>query len=165
MRETEAFYFFWKHQFGQWTIREMVDPDGIRYNCCEQYMMFKKAKLFQDEAAATAILHEPEPARQKKLGREVQGYTPAVWDQHKFGIVWYGNYLKFCQYADLRTRLLATGDKILVEASPSDLIWGVGYEADDDQILDPINWRGQNLLGKVLMSVRAAMHDIILMMR
>lgn len=160
MRETEQFYFFWKHQFGQWTQREMVDPDGISYNCCEQYMMFKKAKLFKDEEAAKQILHESEPALQKKLGREVQGYLSEVWDQHKFGIVWYGNYLKFSQHADLRSRLLATGEKILVEASPHDLIWGVGYESHDDQILQPSNWRGQNLLGKVLMLVRAAMRDI-----
>lgn len=140
----------------------MVDPEGIRYNCCEQYMMFKKAQLFQDAITAEKILCEAQPAVQKKLGREVQGYTPAVWDQHKFGIVWYGNYLKFSQHADLRARLLATGEKTLAEASPSDLVWGVGYEADDDQILQPLNWRGQNLLGKVLMSVRSAMRDISL---
>ena len=162
MRETETFYFFWKHQFGQWTIREMVDPEGLRYNCCEQYMMFKKAQLFKDAIAAEKILGEVQPALQKKLGREVQGYSSAVWDEQKFGIVWYGNYLKFSQHADLRARLLATGEKILVEASPHDLIWGVGFEADDDQILQPGNWRGQNLLGKVLMSVRVAMRDIAL---
>ena len=160
MRETDEFYFFWKHQFGQWTLREMVDPEGIGYNCCEQYMMFQKARLFNDEAAAEKIMQESEPALQKKLGREVQGYVSAVWDVDKFGIVWYGNYLKFSQHEDLRSRLLATGERILVEASPSDLIWGVGYEAQDDRILQSSNWRGQNLLGKVLMSVRGAMRDI-----
>lgn len=160
MRETQEFYFFWKHQFGQWTKREMVDPEGIRYNCCEQYMMFKKAMLFKDEYAAKKILAEPEPGLQKKLGREVRGYTSETWDMHKFGIVWYGNYLKFAQHQDLRLRLIETEEKILVEASPTDLVWGVGYEAQNDQILNPINWRGKNLLGKVLMSVRSAMKDI-----
>ena len=72
------------------------------------------------------------------------------------GIVWYGNYLKFSQHEDLRERLLATGDRILAEASPYDLIWGIGYRAKDDLALDQKNWRGQNLLGKILMSVRSA---------
>ena len=49
MKETDKYYLFWKHQFGQWTFRDMVDIDGKVYNCCEQYMMFKKAELFNDK--------------------------------------------------------------------------------------------------------------------
>ncbi|MBC8478732.1 NADAR family protein [bacterium] len=157
MRETEQFYFFYEHQFGQWTQRQMTDPDGIGYNCCEQYMMFKKACLFQDSDSADRILNEVVPARQKELGRQVKGYQPDLWNQHKFGIVWYGNYLKFSQHADLRKRLLATGEKTLAEASPLDRVWGVGLAADDERILDTANWTGQNLLGKALMSVRQAL--------
>lgn len=62
MRETDQYYFFWKHQFGQWTLRNMTDPDGISYNCCEQYMMYKKAQLFSDSALADKILKEADPA-------------------------------------------------------------------------------------------------------
>ena len=156
MRETDEFYFFWHHQFGQWTKRDIRDPDGITYNCCEQYMMHKKALLFNDVAMAKKILEESEPSMQQKLGREVSGYKPEIWDKHKFGIVWYGNYLKFTQHADLAQRLISTGKKIIAEASPYDLVWGVGYAAEDDAILNPENWRGQNILGQVLMSVRSA---------
>ena len=62
MRETNKYYFFWKHQFGQWTQRDMSDPEGITYNCCEQYMMYKKAILFQDKELAKIILAEIEPS-------------------------------------------------------------------------------------------------------
>jgi predicted NAD-dependent protein-ADP-ribosyltransferase YbiA (DUF1768 family) len=62
MRETADFYFFWKHQFGQWTLRDISDPDGITYNCCEQYMMYKKAMLFSDLDIAKKILAELDPA-------------------------------------------------------------------------------------------------------
>ena len=48
MRETDEFYFFWKHEFGQWTQRKIVDCNGIVYNCCEQYMMYQKALLFNE---------------------------------------------------------------------------------------------------------------------
>jgi predicted NAD-dependent protein-ADP-ribosyltransferase YbiA (DUF1768 family) len=41
-----------------------------------------------------------------------------------------------------------------VEGTPFDPIWGVMIKWDDDRILDEKNWRGQNLLGKVLMRVR-----------
>ncbi len=157
MRETEDFYFFWRHQFGQWTLRQMTDPDGVNYNCCEQYMMYKKARLFADQATAEAILAEPDPACQQQLGRQVKGFSAALWQQHRVGIVWYGNYLKFSQHADLLHRLLATEHKILAEASPDDRIWGVGLAAENDAILEPDNWTGQNLLGNILMSVRSAL--------
>ena len=137
----------------------MTAPDGITYNCCEQYMMYQKAMLFGDRAMAEKIIAEPEPAIQKDLGREVQRFDSVLWDQHKLGIVWYGNFLKFSQHRDLRERLIATGDKILAEASPVDLVWGVGFKDSDDRILDCSNWTGGNLLGKVLMSVRMIMKD------
>lgn len=156
MKETDRYYLFWKHQFGQWTLREMRDPDGIVYNCCEQYMMYKKAQLFSDQEIAKKILAEKDPAHQQKLGREIKGFDQATWNQHKIGIVWYGNYLKFIQHQDLKERLLATDNKILAEASPYDLIWGIGFRATDEKALDEKNWRGQNLLGKTLMSVREA---------
>ena len=157
MRETDSLYLFWKHEFGQWTLRTITDPDGLSYNCCEQYMMYKKARLFGDEATAKRILEEPDPANQQKLGRQVSGFDARQWDNHKVGIVWYGNYLKFSQHQDLRMRLLATGNKILAEASPYDLIWGIGYRAKDEKALDLAEWRGQNFLGQVLMSVRSAL--------
>jgi len=155
MRETDQFYFFWKHQFGQWTKRDIVDPEGVVYNCCEQYMMVKKAILFGDKAIAERILVEPSAKVQQQLGREVKNFDANKWAQHRLGIVWYGNYLKFTQHDDLKQRLLATDNKILAEASPYDLVWGVGYGAENDAILDSNNWRGKNLLGETLMSVRA----------
>lgn len=155
MRETDKYYLFWKHQFGQWTLRDMTAPNGLTYNCGEQYMMHQKALLFSDQTVANEILETSDPAIQQQLGRKISGFVSSQWDQHKLGIVWYGNYLKFSQHEDLAQRLLATDDKILAEASPYDLIWGIGYAANDDRALDETQWRGQNLLGQVLMSVRA----------
>lgn len=157
MKETDQYYLFWKHQFGQWTLRDFYDPDGIIYNCCEQYMMYKKAQLFADSVMAKRILEEKDPSNQQKMGRKIQGFDPITWDENKIGIVWYGNYLKFTQHPDLKERLLATGDKILAEASPYDLVWGIGFRATDERALDEKNWKGQNFLGKTLMSVRSTL--------
>ncbi|MEL7222406.1 MAG: NADAR family protein, partial [Bacteroidota bacterium] len=117
-------------------------------------MMHQKALLFSDQTIANEILQTNDPATQQQLGRKISSFDATQWDQHKLGIVWYGNYLKFSQHPDLAQRLLATDDKILAEASPYDLIWGIGYAASDDRAIDKNQWRGQNLLGEVLMSVR-----------
>ncbi len=61
---------------------------------------------------------------------------------------------KFRQNPPLAAALLATGDTILVEASPYDRIWGVGLKWNDPRILDQSLWLGTNLLGKALMKVR-----------
>lgn len=74
MKETKHLYLFWKHEFGQWTQRDMVDKQGVIYNCCEQYMMAHKALLFNDQQNYQAIMNEPVPKIQQQLGREVKGF-------------------------------------------------------------------------------------------
>ncbi len=72
-----------------------------------------------------------------------------------------GNLAKFGQHADLREFLLTTGDRVLVEASPFDRIWGIGMGPNNPAALRPSAWRGQNLLGFALMEVRERLrHEI-----
>jgi len=40
------------------------------------------------------------------------------------------------------------------EASPLDLVWGIGLAAADERAQDPQRWRGLNLLGFALMEAR-----------
>jgi hypothetical protein len=69
-------------------------------------------------------------------------------------MVFAGNLLKFTQNEDLRILLLMTGDKILVEASPVDLKWGIGLTENNPLSEHPNEWQGTNWLGHVLMEVR-----------
>ncbi|GAP82885.1 putative duf1768-domain-containing protein [Rosellinia necatrix] len=55
--------------------------------------------------------------------------------------------------ASFRDVLLATGDRELVEASPYDRVWGVGFAAAGAAANRRQKW-GMNLLGKCLMEVR-----------
>ena len=82
-------------------------------------------------------------------------YDDATWQAARFDIVCAGNLGKFSQNPALQTFLLNTGDKILVEASPQDRIWGIGLAASDPRAADPLQWLGENLLGFALMQVRA----------
>ncbi len=158
MKETDDLYLFWRHQFGQWTKRDMIDIDGTVYNCCEQYMMAKKALLFGDTETLSAIMKTDSAKEQQALGRQVSNFNAITWDKHKYGIVWFANYLKFSQHDDLATRLLETNNKVLAEASPYDLVWGIGFAAEDANALNIEAWTGKNLLGQVLMSIREALN-------
>lgn len=154
--ETATMVLFWQPPgiYGQWTPSPFT-LDGARYGCAEQFMMAEKARLFGDEATRAKILASDSPREHKALGRQVRGFVSETWDRECLGIVVRGNLAKFSQNPDMLAALLATGDKLLVEASPLDKIWGVGLRADDPQIHDRARWRGQNLLGEALMRVRA----------
>jgi hypothetical protein len=128
--------------------------DGIEYNCCEQYMMHQKALTFGDTETAELIMKAKHPKDQKALGRQVKNFDKAKWDTVSIGIVYKGNYAKFSQNVELADELLATGNKIMVEASPYDTIWGIGMGEKEPGINDPANWRGLNLLGWSIMLVR-----------
>lgn len=120
----------------------------------EQYMMASKAQLFGDDEILKQILACDNPKQIKDFGRKVRGFDEAVWNKFKYAIVLLGNWHKFSQNHTLKAFLLSTGDKILVEASPYDNIWGIGLTENCAEAQDPMLWRGQNLLGFALMEVR-----------
>lgn len=154
--EIATMVLFWQPPgvFGQWTESTFA-VDGVTYHCAEQFMMAEKARLFGDAATRAKILASRSPREHKALGRVVAGFDRATWEGARLEIVVRGNRAKFEQNPAMRAALLATEDRLLVEASPLDQIWGVGLRADDRRIHDRAQWRGQNLLGEALMRVRA----------
>ena len=74
--------------------------------------------------------------RKKKLRRE--------WESVKVAVMTEAVRAKFTQHDELRTILLATGDAKLVEHTANDDYWGDGGDGS-----------GKNMLGQVLMRVRA----------
>ena len=92
----------------------------------EQYMMYKKTELFNDDRTAAEIMSVSDPKQIKALGRKVKNFREEIWNQYKFEIVVRGNILKFSQNKELKEFLLSTNDAVLVEASPYDKVWGGG---------------------------------------
>ncbi|WP_046731837.1 NADAR family protein [Streptomyces humi] len=137
----------------QWWPSPFV-VDGVEYATAEHWMMAGKARLFADPEAERRILAAGHPAEAKKAGRLVRGFDEAVWQRERLGIVTEGSVHKFTADPALRDFLLATGDRVLVEASPMDRVWGIGLTADDERAADPARWRGSNLLGFALMAAR-----------
>ncbi|KAI4930808.1 uncharacterized protein J4E92_004641 [Alternaria infectoria] len=175
--------FFWKPRDGhgylcQWYWSKFTINDET-YATAEMWMMVHKARCFGDEEIAKQMLETTSPKEHKDLGREVKGFDEKVWDERmystffavlleedadwvteKLEIVKQGSYHKFTISEDaenLRRMLLATGDRELVEASPHDRIWGVGF-AEKDAEKNRYRW-GQNFLGRALMDVRKRLRE------
>ena len=117
--------------------------------------MAQKAKLFHDHERYTAILRASEPWECKDLGRHVNPFDAKAWSAVSYEVVKTANRAKFEQNPELMEKLLATGDALLAEASPKDTIWGIGLDAAAAAETDPDQWPGQNLMGKILMELRA----------
>ena len=156
--------YFWSHEgppdrevgkncLSQW-YPARFRVDSVPYPSAEHYMMAEKARFFGDLAKRQQILQAPTPAAAKALGREVDNFDAGSWSKARIEIVVAGNLAKFAQNPALEAFLIGTGDQVLAEASPVDLIWGIGLAENDPAAADPWAWRGENLLGFALMTVR-----------
>lgn len=117
-------------------------------------MMYKKALMFGDFGKAAEIMEADHPRKQKAIGREVSGFDKDHWETYCREIVYDANMAKFTQNPDMLDELMFTGDKILVEASPRDSIWGIGLSAEDPLAQSRSTWKGTNWLGQILTQVR-----------
>jgi ribA/ribD-fused uncharacterized protein len=159
MITTDTHVYFWggKCEFSNWHRRHklILDPlnDDQMFDSSEQHFMWWKALFFGDMRICDLIAKQPDPAITKKLGREIKGYNDRLWSCVRLGYMTYSCYLKFSQNPDLKKFILDTGDRILVEASPLDKIWGIGIGEEDAAAGK--SWNGQNLLGIALMDVRS----------
>ena len=142
-----------KHVLSQWWPAPFK-ADGESYASAEHFMMAEKARLFGDVTTRRANLATTKPGAAKALGRTIVGFDEAKWEATRFQTVVVASLFKFGGDAALKEYLLETGDKVLVEASPVDRIWGIGLAADDPRAERPEDWHGLNLLGFALMCAR-----------
>jgi ribA/ribD-fused uncharacterized protein len=164
IKVTNGFIFFWGHQpskdgsitktcLSQWW-KSSFTVEGIEYKTAEHWMMAKKAELFEDKEIFEKIIRTENPSDVKNLGRKVADFDVKKWEENCYEIVKKGNYYKFYQNEILKDFLLKTEEKIIVEASPVDFIWGIGLDENNKDAMLPKNWKGLNLLGFALMEVR-----------
>lgn len=161
--QTAKYVYFWGHTprgaevdqscLSQW-FPSAFNHSNISFPTAEHFMMYRKAELFGDAEISSKILRADSPGEAKALGRKVRGFDETAWREFRWDIAETGNYAKFSQNEQLSEYLLATGSRVLVEASPVDPIWGIGLDRSTAIHLHPSEWRGENILGFVLMAVR-----------
>lgn len=162
-KKEDPYIFFWKTTepygpFSQWSSHPFT-LNGKKFANTEQYMMYHKARIMRDHNTARTILENTKlhPAKYKKMGRMVKNFDQKLWDEVSLSVVAMGNLAKFTGDEELRELLVGTGDKMIVEASPFDRIWGIGF-TEEDAIGNIERW-GMNKLGEALMMVRKIIKD------
>lgn len=113
-----------------------IEHEGIAYPSVEH--AFQAAKTHdRDERKRIASL--PTPRMAKRAGRKVK--LRKNWNSIRIGVMRTLLRKKF-QHPELRDKLLATGDAVLIEGNYwGDTFWGVDGE-------------GENHLGRLLMEIR-----------
>ena len=118
--------------------------DGIEYPTNEHYFQSMKT---DDLGIRNYVATRPSPFLAMCEGRGIpKKYFRKDWDEVKVDIMLKGLRAKFSD-PHLRNRLLATGDAVLHEDSPTDMFWGK---------------KGKDMLGKLLMQVREEIRDALL---
>ncbi|WRT68447.1 uncharacterized protein IL334_005423 [Kwoniella shivajii] len=137
----------------QWFAKTFVDPNhpNVTFKTAEHYMMYHKALIFDPEVADD-IVNAPTPEEAKERGRKIRNFDRKKWDETSDDVVERGNYLKFGQNEELLRVILGTRRKTLIEASPTDRIWGIGFGVDDAKGKEQ-EW-GSNRMGLALTRAR-----------
>ena len=130
--------------------------DGIEYCCNEQHLFYKKATMFNDMKTANQIMATKDPYKIKHISKRIKNADETKWKQEGPAVMKQGLVAKFKQNPHLKHRLLATGQKRLIEGSKTDKFWGVGLSHKDPNALKEDKWPvgATNVLGKLLEEVR-----------
>lgn len=150
---TDKYVLFW----GSFLCNFYPSPfkyNGITFRTSEQFFMWNKAKFFNDEYTASLILKAISPKEANRLGRSVKNYDDSKWYDESIKAMSLAIKLKFDSNDELRERLLSLGERTFVEGSPFDKKWGIGIKFDDPSAKDSSNWKGENLLGKIITKYR-----------
>ena len=120
-----------------------VEVHGVFYPTNEHAFQVLKT---DDPAEREKVRQAKTPASAKALGKRVT--LRDGWDRERFELMERVVRAKFAD-ADLAAKLLATGERELIEGNSwRDTTWGCVRGKDGE-------WKGRNELGKILMRVRA----------
>ena len=126
----------------------------------ERDFMLGKAVFFDDADSYEKILLAKTAKDVKSCGREVKNFDKEKWDPACLKYMYRACMNKFTdpKNSDILRKLWSTYPYPLAETSPFDDIWGIKMSIDDTSSCHPSKygkiWKGDNLLGRVLMVVR-----------
>jgi len=134
----------------------IIEIDEHIFHSSEQYYMKRKQELFDPDNTVLAdkIMNSKNASESKRYGRQVKNFDETIWRRKRCKVMRSVLRSKFYQNEELLDLLLDTDFDILVEASPTDRIWGIGLNISNAKRSKYKEWNGMNLLGKCLMKVR-----------
>ena len=111
---------------------------------------YLKCKANRNETTANSVLAESDPLKVKRLGARVN--SSADWQQSRLVHMKRCIAAKFDQNAE---KLKGTNSTQLIEATV-DPYWGAGARLYSPELMNG-EWKGKNMLGKLLAEVRAGL--------
>ena len=139
----------------KWAVE--MEFNGTMYNSALQALSAEIAKRFNDEQGLRKIMLAESPEQVIYTLEDVPGdkeINEVKWNSITKELLYSVNLAKFNQFPELASRLLETQNAQLGAYEPNDNLIGIGMSLDNIQSKNPINWTGQNLLGKALMDIR-----------
>jgi ribA/ribD-fused uncharacterized protein len=139
----------------KWVVE--IEFNGTMYNSAHQAISAEIAKGFNDQQNLQKIMIADTPDEITYTLEDVSGDSDAnetKWNDLTKQLIYDVNISKFNQYPELSARLLETQNSKLGAYLPDDNLIGIGISLDNIKSKNPINWTGQNLLGKALMDIR-----------
>jgi ribA/ribD-fused uncharacterized protein len=118
-----------------------IELKGKQWPTSEHYFQAQKFAVSEHEEA---VRQAKSPMLAARMGRDRSRPLRADWESIKDDVMLEVVRAKFEQHADIRAVLLATGDATIVEHTDNDSYWGDGGDGS-----------GRNMLGSILMEVRA----------
>jgi ribA/ribD-fused uncharacterized protein len=118
--------------------------DGVYWPTVEHY--FQAQKFPAQPAYQEQIRRARSPKEAKALGRSRKVALRPDWEEVRDDVMRRALRSKFLAHPELAALLLETGERALVENSPSDYYWGCGRTGT-----------GQNRLGSLLMELRSVL--------
>lgn len=127
-------------EFSNFALFSIV-VDGERWQTSEHFF---QAQKFLDPVYKSKVKKASSPMMAAKLGRDRKQKLRRDWESCKVGVMRRAVLAKFTQHEELKALLLQTQDAKLIEHTENDNYWGDGGDGS-----------GKNMLGKILMQVRA----------
>ena len=157
---------------------------GIAFSSAGQFVLYSKAKLFGDELTAQKVMDmnskelihdflkgsvnaqniitdklklkvwDMYQQDMKALAEQVVSYNDDIWKATLPSIIGVATREKFTQNHDLQESLIACKRKLMVFATPTDKLLGVGLNKEEVLKTPEADWPGENLLGKTLTTFR-----------
>lgn len=132
--------------------------ENLMFTSAEQAFQYSKAKYFKDATRMEKIYGCSLPIEAKMESHQIKNFNPSEWSKVRVDIMKEILTLKF-QNSNLKEQLLDTGKLKLVEANTGDYFWGFGGSDTDKNATIESSWKGQNMLGQLLMELRETLKN------
>jgi ribA/ribD-fused uncharacterized protein len=133
----------------------IITVGGIPYRSANHALLGELAKSLNDTAMFDRIRTSAEPEKIGYAFGDTAGVTEEQWNIQRSKLLQSVLREKFKQHPELAERLARTGQAVLAADITGDMLFGIGLDMDDPNAMKPRKWTGQNLIGKVLESIRA----------